>query len=171
METKTKVMIQSRYASILWILYGFVLLTAIFSVLEAAVYTYMHYGLVNGYMIRRFSYYIPCFAFIVYGITAVLLVLAANRKSKRHKPLTLPKLSLIICIIVAISFQYYTERISDWHLTVLFDDLSKAEYMSSVSFGKLFAIVEHTTLILRWAFIIFAIIFFSFKLKTSVENE
>lgn len=164
-------MTQSRYSSLSFMLYGFVVITAIVSILETAVFAYMHYGLEHGYRIRRFSYYIPCFAIITYGVTAVLLALIAKRKSRTGIAPTIPKLTLILCLIIAIFLQFYTERISDWHLSILFDDLSKTEYMSSVNFGKLFDIVEYTTLILRWAFIIFGLAFFSYMLKTDKRKS
>lgn len=164
-------MIKSYNTSILSMLYGFVLITAVISMLEAAVFAYMHYGLENGYMIRRFTYYIPCFAIIIYGITALFLVIIANRNLVRNRPFKLPKFTLFLLIIIAIGFQYYTERVSDWHLSVLFDDLSKTEYMSSVNFGRLFEVVEYTTLILRWFFIVMALLFFSYKLQPSSQNE
>lgn len=161
----------SHYTSILWMIYGFVLIMAITAVLEAAVYAYMHYGLVNGYMTRRFSYYIPCFSSIIYSVTTMLLVFLANRKLKRSQPLKLPKILIVVCIIVAIGFQFFTEKVSDWHLSVLFDDLSKTEYMSSVNFGKLFDIIENTTLILRWVCIVMALLFFLYQLKTVKKLE
>lgn len=163
-------MMQSRNTTILWMLYGFVVLTAILSVLEASVYAYMHYGLTNGYMIRRFSYYIPCFAGFIYGLTAIIMVFISNRKTKRSIPISLPKVSFIIGILIAMTFQIFTERVSDWHLNVLFDDLSKAEYMSSVQFGQLFDIVEQTTFVLRWLFIIIALLFLLYRSSKSKQR-
>lgn len=160
----------SHYTSIIWMLYGFVFISAITAMLEAAVYAYMHYGLENGYMIRRFSYYIPCFACILYGITALIMVFISNRMIKQNKSLKLPKISFIVCMIIAISFQLLTESVSDWHLGVLFDDLSKAEYMSSVNFGKLFDVVNYTTFTLHWVSFIAALVFFSYKYKT-IKNS
>lgn len=160
-----------HYTSLLWMLYGFVFIMAITSILEAFLCLYMHYGLVEEFMIRRFSYYIPFFGCTIYGITGLFLLFISNKRLKKNKPLNLPKLMFGICLIIAIGFQFFTEKVSDWHLSQLFDDVSKNEYMGSLPFGKLFDIVEYTAFALRWLSIIVTAFFFFNRLnKTQKTN-
>ncbi|MDG5491388.1 hypothetical protein [Psychroserpens sp. SPM9] len=162
-----------HYTYLLWLLFGFVSVSALTHLLEALVYVYMHYGLTHEYTNRRFSFYIPLFAMIIYGITLLFIGFILNENIKKKKALKLPKTGFLLVLIIAIALDFYTVKASDYHLKLLFDDKAMTEYMSTVNFGNLFDVVHYTVFALNWFVIIVAIIFCAFQLKkhqNHIEN-
>lgn len=153
---------------LVWILFGFVFLTAVTSLLNVLIYAYMHYGFSDEFYLIHFKYYIPAFSVLIYGIVAMLLILFIRKKTKKNllTDYKISKIGWFILIILAIFLEPLTQIISDRQLENNLNDPSQTLHMSSLDIEAIFEIVDYSIRISKWTMILALIFYFSLKSRS-----
>lgn len=149
--------------SILQIIYGFVIITAIDSVLRFIVYLIFYGEIELSFQNNIIIYSIPIITVALYFITAFFIIKKVN---KTPNLIVLSKGKFILLSFIAIFLNPITNKISglfgEYRST---GDLSIAEYLSS--YGMMVFILNLSS----WLVLIFIVLYFLKKNKFINENS
>ena len=140
------------YKLILWVLFGFALISALQAVIETLIYSYFHYGLSDGFIEFHFLYYIPAFSIVITFLFSIFTILILKKKVTTFKIETskLPWFLFFILTVIAGSLKPLTHLWSDNKIILLYDDLSKSQYLSELSFLKIFNVITYSSIGSQW---------------------
>ncbi len=151
------------YKTILLVLFGFVFINAIHSIIVALTYFYFHYGLSDRFLNIHFQYYVPAFALVItfaFSLIIVLLFVKKKHKTVEIEHLKLPWLLFMASLLTAIVLKPIIHKISDNKIMLLYEDLSKFEYMSKLNFDSIFKTLNYSDLGSKW--FLFLLLFICF---------
>ena len=151
------------YKTMLLVLFGFVFIYAIHSILVALIYLYFHYGLSDRFLNIHFQYYLPAFTLaftFVFSLLSVWLIVRKKEEIIDIEYLKLPWFLCIITLLIAIVLKPITYKVSGHKLMLLYEDLSKFEYMSKLNFDSIFKTINYSELGSLWFLLL--LLFMSF---------
>ncbi len=162
---------QSIYTSILWVLFGFALISAVHSLIVVCIYVYFHYGLFDGFLDIHFQYYIPAYSL---GVTFLLGLIISFLLKKKISTLSisatkLPWLLFMILVIIAAVVKPVIEIWSDKNIMLLYDDLSKSEYLSRLNLVKIDNTIKYSSIGALWLLFILLLVIFLFLNRKSKD--
>jgi uncharacterized membrane protein len=136
----------STYKIILWILFGFAVLNTANTIIKSIIYGYFHYGLSDGFLEIHFNYYVPAFSFIITFIFSFLVITFLNQKLKiwQSESSKFPAIWFLILVIIGFTIEPFILIISDQKIKVLFEDLSKSEYLGKLNFDTIFNCIDYS---------------------------
>ncbi|BAO74456.1 hypothetical protein [Winogradskyella sp. PG-2] len=162
------------YKIILWILFGFIFISAVHAIIESLIYVYLHYGFSDKFLDIHFQYYTPAFTFILTFIFSLIILLYVRKKVSKKinlEDLKYPWILSVISLIIAIVLKPIALRVSDKKLMLLYEDLSKVDYMSRLDFNTIFDAVNYSSYGSKWLLVILLIIGFLYLIKKSKEGN
>ncbi|WP_296381288.1 hypothetical protein [Winogradskyella sp.] len=162
---------KSFFKLIPWLLLGFVLLKATHVFLEILINIYLIYGFSDGFVLIHFKYYLPIFSFSVTLITSIILILLLNNKW-RFWGLNMSKLStlwFILLTIITIIAQPIIQFIFDEKFKLLYNDLSKSEYLSNLNLDAIFTIKDYCLYGSEWLLFLFIATYYILKKKKDLN--
>jgi hypothetical protein len=158
------------YKSILGVLFGFLLIAAAQTIIEAIIIIYMHYGLNNDFREIHFKYY----TLIIGSFTAILLTMLIIRfivKKNISNNTFLPSSSKIwfVIFIIIVAIQPLIKHISSTKFIDMYNDYELTRYLSNRDINKIFDATEMNILISKWVLILalFVSVFYFYRKRTS----
>ncbi|WP_178987869.1 hypothetical protein [Winogradskyella schleiferi] len=160
---------QSIYNPILWVLFGFALISAVHAIIETLIYGYFHYGLSDGFIDIHFRYYIPAFSLVTTFIFSIITMLILKKKITTLKIETskLPWLTFVSLIIIASIAKPLVQIWSDNKVMSLYDDLSKTEYLSRLNLVNIFNTIEYSSIGSLWLLFLLLVVYFLYLNRRS----
>lgn len=156
----------TSYKPILWLLFGFVLISAVHAIIETLIYCYLHYGLSDGFLDIHFQYYIPAFSV---GITFIFGVIVAIILRKKIETTKVPWFLFLILTLIAAIIKPLVHIWSDNGVMRLYDDLSKSEYLSELNLVTIFNTVKYSSIGSLWFLFILLAFYFLFLNRNSIK--
>lgn len=152
---------QTNYKIVFWVLFGYSLISAVHAIIEALIYCYFHYGLSDGFIEIHFQYYIPAFSGIVTFIFSIFTMLVLKKKITTIKieSSKLPWFLFFIFTVIAIVTKPIAQLWSDNKIMMLYDDLSKSEYLSQLNLLKIFNTIKYSSIGSQWLLIFLLVIY------------
>ena len=159
----------TAYKLVLWVLFGFAFISTIHAIVEALIFCYLHYGLSNGFLDIHFQYYIPAFSILMTFVLSILTILSIKKKLVNFdiEQSKLPWFLFFIFTTIAISNSIITKQLSDQKVMLLFDDLSKSEYLGQLNLVNIFNTIKLSSLGSQWLIVILFVMATLFLKKTS----
>ncbi|WP_299100962.1 hypothetical protein [uncultured Winogradskyella sp.] len=144
------------YKPILWLIFDFTLISALSAIMEIFIYGYFHYGLSHGFINIHFQYYVPAFSIVIAVIFSVISILLLKKKisSIKLKSSRFPWLLFVLLSIFAAITKPLVQNWSDKKVMLLYDDLSKADYLSQLNFVKIFNTINYSSIGALWLLVI-----------------
>lgn len=159
----------TKYKPVLWVLYAFVLISAVHAIIDVLIYFYFHYGLTNGFINFHFKYYIPAFSI---GVTFIFSIFTMLILKKTITPLKietskLPWVLFFILTVIAAIIKPLTHVWSDNKIMMLYEDLSKSEYLSHLNLVKIFNTITYSSIGAQWFLFMLLLVYFLFLNRKS----
>lgn len=147
----------------LWIIFGITAFIAIDSLIYSITYYIFHHFLDNSY---AFSTKTEGYIFIIIlclYLTATAVIAYSITKRTRSKDYiikeNIPIITFLITLIIAIFFKDLTNSASDKKLEVMFNNISKMEYMSSLNLSSVNTFLLDSMHVGKWLAIICLVIY------------
>ncbi|MBT8288362.1 MAG: hypothetical protein HKN00_08920 [Flavobacteriaceae bacterium] len=141
---------QTVFSKVIWMVYGFLILSAIIAILNALVEIYFHYGLAHDFLLFHFKYYIPTFTMAIYAIAVIIGMFFISRHFQSEEKFAHKEVRIVpfvVVLILAFILGPLTRYFSFRKLDQSYADLSRTDYLSSVDFAMIDQIIEQSILL------------------------
>lgn len=158
---------KSTYNTIILILFGVALFSATNVIIKSLIHFYFHYGLSHRFVEIHFNYYVPAFSFVATLIFSFLTYILLKKKLQKWQngQNQYPIVWILILIIIAIVTDPFIQIVSDKKLNLLYEDLSRYDYLSRLNFDIIFNAIDYSVYGSKWLVFIFVFIFCLYELR------
>lgn len=154
----------------LWMFFGFVLISAVDSLLSFIINTYFYFGIWMVFSADFLKYSIPILSVLVYTLTIVLVLKYVNQIAINFElnKTEFPKIVYITAAIIAIFLNPARNKLTG----LISEKLAATEHYETLEFYRFFGITQSSIAICRWtAIIILSIYFYRIYKKKEIKTE
>lgn len=167
MSTKEKIP-----KKLLWILFGFIIISIGQSCIETFIYTYSYYGFNNDFLEIHFKYYVPAFSAVVLLITsfATIYFLKKMLTKSLKVDLKFPTSALILLTVFSICISFFPKFIFDEQFEQLYSDYSKFNYLSDLDIDLVFKSIETSIFVSTWMIVLLILSYCGYLINKRSKN-